>query len=801
MSEDPRLPVLLQRWEESRRHGAPVPPEELCRECPELIDELRRRVEGITQCPRDTDPGGPRDAVPTAREANISPTGVNKLGGFKLLRTLGEGGMGVVYEAEDLGLGRHVALKMLRPELADEAFRKRFLREARAAAALRHDHIVTVYQVGQEGDAPFLVMEYLEGETLETRLQRQHWLPLPEALRIARQIAEGLSAAHAKGLIHRDIKPANVWLEKPHDRVKLLDFGLARTVRNQSALTAHGMIVGTPGFMAPEQIFAGPLDARTDLYSLGCVLFRMVTGQLPHESPDTQELLEKVISHEPPNLDRTEVNIPAPVGALLKQMLARDPKDRPMNAEIVAAQLRELERSSLALPRAAWAPASAVTPPRRVGFGVWAGALTILAAALFGLASQYHRWFGEADADQRAAGVVLPTGTPIRIGVLHSLSGTFSGSERSMVDAIGLAVEEINRVGGVLNRPVEMVIEDTHSDEHEFSRLAEKLLTKDKVSVIFGCWSSSARKRVAAVVEKNAGLLVFSSNSEGLEESPNTVYVSGAPNQQLQPAAKWAYAELHRSRYYLVGSDYLYSRACNEILKDILGKLKAEIVGEDYVPLAGTEFGPVVERIKASKADVIMNTVDGSSNLALFQALRAQGVNPHDLPTIWLSLGDGDMASLRLRDMVGDYAAASYFQSADTSANVEFVKRFRARYPGRTRIGDSSEASYCAVYLWKKAVERARSTAPLQVREGFRGATYEDAPEGPMRIDERNLHAWRMARFARMNDDLQWEILFTTAKPVAPEPFPNSRSKIAWMDYVNQLNKQWGGHWEAPRNR
>jgi urea transport system substrate-binding protein len=799
MADDPRLSALLRRWQEARGVGAPVEPEELCRDCPELAGELRRLI-GATVSPRMTTPD-----VPT-RAAATPDSGLGQLGGFKLVRVLGEGGMGVVYEGEDLALHRRVAIKTLRPELIDDAFRARFLREARSTAALKHDHIVTIFQVGQEGDTPFLVMEFLQGETLQTRLERQGWLPVHEAVHIARQVAQGLAAAHAQGLIHRDIKPANIWLETPLDRVKLLDFGLARAAQSSGnpQLTAHGHIVGTPGYMAPEQIFGGPLDARTDLYALGCVLFQMVTGKIPHEGADTRQMLEAAATHDAPDLAQTPARVPRPVAELLKQLLARDPQERPMSAEIVAARLKTLERSSLALPHGALPELTAPPPRRHTGFGVWGGALIIVLAAVAGVVGAYYRWFGGSDK------ALIPTGPPIRIGVLHSLTGTFQGSERPMVEAIQLAVEEINKQdggveinkhgGGALRRKIEIVLADGHSDEHEFGRLAEKLIVEDKVSAIFGGWSSSARKRVAAVAEKHNHLFIHSTVYEGLEESPNTIYVGGAPNQQLLPAARWAYAELHKRRFFLIGSDYLYSRACNQILRDALEKLSAEaVVGEEYVPLEGTAFAPIVEKAKQAKADIIFSTVDGSSNLALFQALRAKRVHPDDIPTVWFSLGDADMASLRLKEMVGDYAVGAYFQTLKSQQNEDFLGRLKEYANSWARIGDAAEASYLAVYLWKQAVETAGAPEPLLVRDAF-GGQWVDGPEGKVTIDEKNLHAWRMARFARLNAKLEFEILYSSAEPLRPEPFPPTRSRAEWKRYVKKLYDDWGGHWEAPRH-
>jgi serine/threonine protein kinase len=185
----------------------------------------------------------------------------------------------VVFQAEDPHLHRLVALKAMLPGLTDtSAARQRFLREAQTAAAIKHDHIVSIYQVGEDRGTPFFAMEYLEGQSLDQRLQRDGRLPLAEVLRIGRELAEGLAALHERGLIHRDIKPANVWLEGKRGRVKILDFGLTRALDDEMHLTQSGALVGTPAYMAPEQVEDAVVDGRTDLFSLGCVLYRLCTG-------------------------------------------------------------------------------------------------------------------------------------------------------------------------------------------------------------------------------------------------------------------------------------------------------------------------------------------------------------------------------------------------------------------------------------------------------------------------------------------------------------------------------------------
>jgi formylglycine-generating enzyme required for sulfatase activity/WD40 repeat protein len=268
---------------------------------------------------------------------------LGRLGGYRVLKVLGHGGMGVVFQGEDPKLGRKVAIKAMLPHLAgSRASQERFLREARTAATLEHDHVVPIYHVGEERGASFIVMPFLKGEALDARLRREKVLPIPEILRIGREAAEGLAAAHALDLIHRDIKPANLWLEGDKGRVKILDFGLARAA-GDVALTQSGAVVGTLQYMAPEQA-AGQkdLDHRCDLFSLGCVLYRMATGRLPFRGEDTLEIFSALArdTPEPPSALRPEV--PGPLSELVMQLLAKKPEERPPSAQAVVAALAAL---------------------------------------------------------------------------------------------------------------------------------------------------------------------------------------------------------------------------------------------------------------------------------------------------------------------------------------------------------------------------------------------------------------------------------------------------------------------------
>jgi serine/threonine protein kinase len=252
-----------------------------------------------------------------------------------VLGVIGAGGMGVVFRAHEPALDRVVALKAMLPALAaSDLARKRFLREARLAAAIQHDHVVTVFLTGEDRGIPYLAMPFLRGESLEQRLLKHGRVPLAESLRIARQIAEGLGAIHELGLVHRDIKPANVFLEGESSRVKILDFGLARAV-SDARLTRDGTMVGSPAFMAPEQAAGQPVDARADLFSLGCVLYQMLTGSLPFERDDVVATLLAVRTEEPAPL----TGVPGDVAGLVTRLLAKRPTDRPATARAVAATL------------------------------------------------------------------------------------------------------------------------------------------------------------------------------------------------------------------------------------------------------------------------------------------------------------------------------------------------------------------------------------------------------------------------------------------------------------------------------
>ncbi|MBN9122910.1 MAG: serine/threonine protein kinase, partial [Planctomycetes bacterium] len=320
---------------------APVPPE--------LVKQVVSAVSGV---PTVAGAKGSGDSSGPPRGAD--PALPERFGKHRVVGPIGRGGMGVVLEAEDADLGRRVAVKVLAPAMAPKpGARERFDREARAAAAVRHENVVEIYEVGEQDGLPYFVMPLLPGESLAARLKGGALLP-EEVVRVGREIAAGLAAAHAVGLVHRDIKPANLWLEAPKGRVKVLDFGLARLASGADRHTDTGAVVGTADYMSPEQASGLVINPRSDLFSLGSVLYHAATGVKPFPGETLPAVLRAVADHKPPSPWAVNPMISQELSDLIERLLEKRPEDRPPGAEWVVAALDAI---------AAGAQAPALPPP------------------------------------------------------------------------------------------------------------------------------------------------------------------------------------------------------------------------------------------------------------------------------------------------------------------------------------------------------------------------------------------------------------------------------------------------------
>lgn len=383
----------------------------------------------------------------------------------------------------------------------------------------------------------------------------------------------------------------------------------------------------------------------------------------------------------------------------------------------------------------------------------------------------------------RVVSALKPATGTLTVGVLHSLTGTMAYSESPVVDATLLALDEINRRGGLLGRCVEALVVDGKSDAAAFASSAQWLLGERGVSAIFGCWMSAHRKRVVPIVEQHDNLLLYPVQYEGLESSPNVFYFGSAPNQQIIPAVRWAFGFLNCRRLFLVGSDYIFPRVANEIIRDQITRIGGEVAGEIYIPSGSVEVKELIAEIAAAKPELIINTINGDSNIAFFRSLRTAGIKPEWIPTLSFSIGENELRNL---DITGDYAAWNYFQSIERAENRRFVQSFRNRYGPQRVTSDPMEAAYLGVNMWAQAVTEAGTHEAPAVREALRHQSY-NGPEGLVRIDPSNQHTWKTIRVGRVTDDAQFEIMYSSEKPIRPEPYPDTRSSREWDLFLGSI--------------
>lgn len=751
---------------------------------------------------------------------------------YKITKLLGQGGMGVVYAAHDSIIGREVAIKFLSAKAAgNETSLRRFVQEARAVGQLQHPNVVALFDVDQADGMWYLVMEKVDGGTASDLIENNGALSWKKAARIIADACRGLIVAHEKNLIHRDIKPDNIMLAGD-GTAKVSDFGLAKMENTDTpTLTQQHQVLGTPHYMSPEQCRSSQVDARSDIYSLGATFYDLLTGSPPYaKSTDVMQIMYAQCHEPPPDPAELAPDLPPLCRGIIEQAMAKEPQDRYQSA---AEMLEDLEvllddhtesgsfrRSSQRLSRVSGSRSGITSAEELQGSSkrwrntyLW-GLVALFTVLVILTPVVLHYWqknenvvdvgppvVASGESSGKAAPILaaapIPQGEPIKIGILHSLSGTMAVSESGVVDAALLAIEELNQRGGVLGRPVEGIVADGRSNDDIFRQEAERLIKEEQVVTLFGCWTSSSRKQVKSIVEENDHLLIYPVQSEGMEQSPNIIYTGASPNQQIIPAVGWAYAFLKKRRFYFIGSDYVFPRAAGAIIKDELQEMGVELVGEKYVPLGQVDFKDIVQDIVDSKADMILNTINGQSNTSFFYDLRAAGVTSSEVPTISFSIAEPELRNLDVKKLNGDYAAWSYFQALDSAANKDFVQKFQKKYNATRPISDPMEAGYFSVLLWAQAVEQAGEADVSKIRTSIRGQTLA-APEGEVKIDDETGHTWKAVRIGQIGEDGNFSVVWSSPNPQEPEPFPDSRTREQWEKFLRELYDQWGGHWVAP---
>ncbi|MGN1417115.1 MAG: urea ABC transporter substrate-binding protein [Oscillospiraceae bacterium] len=362
------------------------------------------------------------------------------------------------------------------------------------------------------------------------------------------------------------------------------------------------------------------------------------------------------------------------------------------------------------------------------------------------------------------------TADTVKVGLLHSLTGSMAISEKSVRDAEVLAIEEINAAGGVNGKQIVYVEEDGASEPSTFATKAEKLVDSEGVATIFGCWTSSSRKAVKPIVEEYDSLLWYPVQYEGMESSSNIVYTGAAPNQQIVPAIDYL-IEQGYTKFFLLGSDYVFPRTANMIINAQIENAGLEVVGEEYADMDQTDFAAIIAKIEAAQPDVIINTLNGTGNVSFFKQMSEKNYTSKEYMTMSFSIAEEEVATIGSDILEGHMVSWNYYQTTDTAKNSEFVAAYKEKY-GEDRVtSDPAEAAYDAVYLWKAACEKAGSFEVDDVIAAIEsGDISYDAPEGKVTVKGDNHHLVKPVRIGQVGADGLISEIYST-DPVDPDPY------------------------------
>ncbi len=362
------------------------------------------------------------------------------------------------------------------------------------------------------------------------------------------------------------------------------------------------------------------------------------------------------------------------------------------------------------------------------------------------------------------------SGDTIPVGILHSLSSFMAISEVSVKDAELLAIDEINKAGGVLGKQLVPKIEDGASDWPTFAEKAQKLISTDKVAVTFGGWTSASRKAMLPVFERNKALLYYPVQYEGLESSPYIFYTGATTNQQIIPGLVFLKEKLKVKTLFLVGSDYVFPRTANKEIKAWAKANGMTIVGEEYSPLGNTDYATTINKVKDADPDAVFQTINGDSNVAFWKQFTDAGLDAKKLPVISVSTAEDEVRGVGIKNIVGQYVAWNYYQTTPGARNEAFVKAYKAKYGDDRVTDDPIEAAYVGVHLWAKAAEKAGSIDPEKIKAASKGLTF-DAPEGTVTIDGENQHIYKTARIGKLRPDGLIDTVFESDGPIKPDPY------------------------------
>lgn len=403
-------------------------------------------------------------------------------------------------------------------------------------------------------------------------------------------------------------------------------------------------------------------------------------------------------------------------------------------------------------------------------------AVCIVAAVLATSGCGWGRTVAEKEAQENNATAASDTsscvdisGNTIKIGFVNSLSGTMAISEQTVSDSLHMAVDEINAKGGVLGKQLKVVQQDGKSEPAVFAEKAKTLIEKECVAAVFGGWTSSSRKAMLPVFEADNALLFYPLQYEGMETSPNIFYSGAAPNQQIVPALDYLKEQGYK-KLFLVGSDYVFPQTANRVVKAYAEGNGMEVVGEEYTPMGSTDFTTIVNKLKFSGADAVVNTLNGDSNVAFFKEYKASGLKAATTPVISMSIAEEEVSAIGVDNVKDQLTAWNYYQTLNNAQNKTFVKNFKARYGANRPTSDPMESAYTSVYLWKGMVEKAKSFDVDKVKAAADGVTF-NAPEGKVKVDGENHHIYKTSYIGKIGSDKLIHTVWKSDGPIKPDPY------------------------------
>jgi urea transport system substrate-binding protein len=364
--------------------------------------------------------------------------------------------------------------------------------------------------------------------------------------------------------------------------------------------------------------------------------------------------------------------------------------------------------------------------------------------------------------------VMAQGGGTVKVGVLQSLTGTMAISEVPVKDATIFAIDQVNAEGGVLGKKIDPIIEDGASDPAIFAQKAQKLIQQDQVVTVFGGWTSASRKAMLPVFERLHNLLWYPVQFEGNECSSNIMYSGAQPNQQILPALQWGFQRGYK-KYFLLGSDYVFPRTANLILKKHIAHDGGKVVGEEYEPLGGTDFSSIITKIRLARPDVIFNTLNGDSNVSFFKQMAAAGMPPSKMPVMSFSIAEQEAKAMGTQLVTDSYAAWNYFESLNNPMNKKFLAAYHKKFPN-SPMDDPMVHGYIDVLIWAAAVKKANSFDPNAVRKAAVELGWEDSVMGKIKFAP-NQSLYQTAYVGKLQPDGQFGILWQSKEPLFPQPY------------------------------